>query len=176
MKIKWRIYIALFPFAFAASTALAQAPARLDSSLVNYFTGEWTGEGHFSNGSSITATASFHLALDSAWLICDHQDRPPNQYKATSYWGSDAGTGQFVAFTFDNFHGHRSFGSGGWTKGRLVLTTQSYYAGVGTYFEHFIYERLSGTQFRMTYETSRDGIAWQMGDSLVFTRQAIAGH
>ncbi len=42
--------------------------------------------------------------------------------------------------------------------------------------EHFIYERLSDTQFRMTYETSRDGIAWQMADSLVFTRHAIASH
>jgi hypothetical protein len=37
-------------------------------------------------------------------------------------------------------------------------------------FEHFIYERLSAGQFKMTYEVSRDGITWRTGDWLVFTR------
>jgi hypothetical protein len=176
MKVHWRLTITLFSCILTTAPVLAQTPARLDSSLVNYFTGEWTGEGHFSNGNPIAATVAFHLALDSAWLICDHHDRPPHQYKATSYWGSDAGTGQFVALNLDNFHGHRSFGSRGWSGGRLVLTAQGYYAGVGTYFEHFIYQRLSDAQFRMTYETSGDGITWKTTDSLVFTRRTGAGH
>jgi hypothetical protein len=113
---------------------------------------------------------SFRLSLDSAWLVSDHADLPPNDYKATSYWGVDGSSGQFVAIIFDNFHGHRNFGSSGWAAGRLVLTTQNFAPGAGTYFEHFIYERQSDTQFRMTYENSRDGITWHMGDSLLFTK------
>jgi hypothetical protein len=155
-----------------AQPSLAQTPpARLDPSMVSFFSGEWKGEGAFANGRPIAASLTFRLSLDSAWLVSDHADQPPNDYKATSYWGVDAATGQFVAIIFDNFHGHRSFASSGWAAGRLVLTTQSFAAGAGTYFEHFIYERQSDTQFRMTYETSRDGIAWQMGDSLLFTKR-----
>ena len=158
-------------FSFVSERALAQPPpARLDLSMVGFFIGEWKGAGAFANGRAIAATLSFRLSLDSAWLVSDHADVPPNDYKATSYWGVDATTGQFVCSVFDNFHGHRSFSSSGWAAGRLVLTTQSYFAGAGTYYEHFIFERQSDTQFRMTYETSRDGIAWQMGDSLLFTK------
>lgn len=83
----------------------------------------------------------------------------------------DGRTGQFVAFTFDNFHGHRQWLSSGWSGGRLVLSTGSFSSQGGTVFEHFIYERLSATQFKMTYEVSRDCIIWKMGDWLVFTRE-----
>ena len=115
MKLPLYITAVLFSHVITSPPAFSQPPTRLDSSLTQYFTGDWTGEGHFSNGKPITATVSFHLALDSAWLVGEHQDRPPNQYKANSYWGVDAITGQFVANTFDNFHGHRTFGSSGWT-------------------------------------------------------------
>jgi hypothetical protein len=123
---------------------------------------------------------SFAPSLDSAWLVYEHRDVPPGDYKATSMWGVDGGTGQFVAFTFDNFHGHRQWSSSGWSGGKLVLSTV---------FEHFIYERLSATQFKMTYEVSRDDnrakrrlrtrrtkgrgsdeVPWRLGDWLVFTR------
>jgi hypothetical protein len=105
---------------------------------------------------------SFAPSLDSAWLVYEHRDVPPGRYQATSFWGVDGRTGQFVAYTFDNFHGHREWTSSGWAGGKLVLSTV---------FEHFIYERLSAAQFKMTYETSRDGINWRLGDWLVFTRE-----
>jgi hypothetical protein len=161
---------ALFSLVTAQPSAAQTPPARLDPSMVGFFNGEWKGEGAFANGRAIAAALSFRLSLDSAWLVSDHADQPPNGYKATSYWGVDAATGQFVAIIFDNFHGHRNFASSGWAAGRLVLTAQSFTAGAGTYFEHFIYERQSDTQFRMTYETSRDGITWRMGDALLFTK------
>ena len=145
--------------------------ATLDSAMVRFFVGEWKGEGSFSNGKPIAATLSFHLSLDSAWLVSDHRDVPPMSYKATAWWGVDADTKQFVAIVFDNFHGHRSFASRGWVGGKLILTAQSYAPGVGTYFEHFIYERISESQFKMSYETSADAITWRLGDSLVFSRK-----
>lgn len=165
--------VTLFSLALTGNPARAQAPAdghRLDTGLVNFFCGEWKGGGAFSNGRPIAAGLSFRLSLDSAWLVCEHRDEPPNRYKADLYWGVDESTGQFMAFAFDNFHGHRQFGSNGWVNGKLVLTGQSYAPGAGVYFEHFIYEKMSATSFRMSYETSRDAITWRLGDSLVFRR------
>lgn len=148
------------------------AAPKLDTALVNFFVGEWKGEGHFSNGKPIASTLSFHLSLDSAWLVSEHRDIPPMDYKATGWWGVDVNTKQFVAIVFDNYQGHRSFASRGWSGGKLTLTTESYAPGVGIYFEHFIYERLSDNQFKMTYETSADAITWRLGDSLVFVRKS----
>ena len=170
MKLKLLMTLALFS-RITTQTLAQTPPPKLDASLIAFFTGEWSGEGKFANGQPIAATLSFHPALDSAWLVSEHRDQPPGQYKANAYWGVDAGTGQFVATIFDNFQGHRSFTSSGWAGGRLVLTASSFMAGAGTYYEHFIYERQSDTQFKMSYETSRDGITWRLGDSLVFTRK-----
>jgi hypothetical protein len=150
------------------STGLS--PARLDPDLVAFFTGHWKGEGAFAGGQKIAAEVSFAPSLDSAWLVYEHRDVPPGAYKATSMWGVD-GTGQFVAFTFDNFQGHRQWLSSGWAGGKLVLSTGGYSSQAGMVFEHFIYERQSATQFKMTYEVSRDGITWRLGDWLVFTRE-----
>jgi hypothetical protein len=42
-------------------------------------------------------------------------------------WGIDFQTGQFVAYLFDSFGGHRKFVSEGWKDGKIVLTTNDYY-------------------------------------------------
>jgi hypothetical protein len=173
MKIHLMMTIAIFSRVLAGAGASAQAPAppvRLDKAMVAYFTGRWTGEGAFAGGQKIAAEVSFAPVLDSAWLQYEHRDRLPGQYQATSMWGVDARTGQFVAYTFDNFHGHRQWMSGGWAGGRMVLSTGGWAGPAGMVFEHFIYERLSEEQFKMTYETSRDGVTWRLGDWLVFTR------
>jgi hypothetical protein len=174
MKRNFLMTIALVACVMEATPGYSQAqppaPPRLDPDLVAFFTGHWKGEGAFAQGQKIAAEVSFAPSLDSAWLVYEHRDVPPNSYKATSMWGVD-GTGQFVAFTFDNFHGHRQWLSRGWSGGKLVLTTGNYSSPGGTVFEHFIYERLSATQFKMTYEISGNGITWQLGDWLVFTRE-----
>jgi hypothetical protein len=129
---------------------------RMDMALLAFFNGRWTGEGAFANGRKIAAEVSFGLSLDSCWIVYEHRDRPPNGYKATSMWGFDGTTGEFFAYIFDNFHGHRQLAGNGWKEGRLLISGQSFIPGVGLYFEHFLYERLSDSQFKMTYETSRD--------------------
>lgn len=56
-----------------SSRVAAQTPTpHLDPALVSYFSGEWTGEGAFAGGKPISADLSFHLSLDSAWLIYEH--------------------------------------------------------------------------------------------------------
>jgi hypothetical protein len=162
--------MALFFLVLTAGTAIAQKPVRPDSSLVAFFLGEWKGDGAFANGRKISATIDFRLTLDSVWLVNEHQDVPPNNYKATNYWGTDPSTGEFVGYTFNNFNGHRGWSSTGWSGGRLVLSGSSHSASYGNFYEHFIYERLGPDQFRMTWESSRDSVTYQLGDSLRFTR------
>jgi len=156
-----------------AITTIAQTGAINNtpvSKFPDFFIGSWTGEGEFASGKKINATLTFTLSLDSSWLMVEHTDKAPNRYKATSMWGTDAGTGQFLAYTFDNFHGHRQFTSDGWKNGKLLLTTNEYYAKSGLVFQHFVYEQLSDKSFKMTYEVSKDAITWKLGDYLIFTR------
>ena len=152
--------------------ASAQKPApHLDNDMLKFFSGNWKGEGAFANGRPIAATLVFRPSLDSAWLVCEHRDVAPNRYKADLYWGVDGATGKVVAYAFDNFHGHRMFNTDGWMDGNLVLQRQAEAPGVGVYYERFKYQRLSDDSFRMAYSTSRDGVGWMTGDSLVFKRQ-----
>jgi hypothetical protein len=105
-------------------------------------------------------------------------------------WGVDAQSGEFVAYCFDNFQGHRMFEDNRalakvtgeeerveaaptkswWKDGKLVLSHHAIHPKVGSYFEHFIYQRTGEHSFKMTYETSLDGINWQMGDWLMFKK------
>lgn len=143
---------------------------QLPRDLINYFLGTWSGNGEFKNGKKISADLTFKLSLDSNWIIYEHNDNPPNRYKALFVWGIDALSGQFVAYTFDNFNGHKSFTSNGWVDGKLILTTHEYFPNKGLIFQHFIYEKLSDASFKMTYETSTDAITWKLGDYLVFNK------
>ena len=152
---------------FGQSTAQSK---KLDREFLSFFIGDWAGDGEFANGKKISADVTFKIALDSSWLSYEHVDRLPNRYKATSMWGIDA-SGQFAAYAFDNFRGHRKFVSSGWKDGRLILSTSEFYPQRGIIFQHFIYEKLSDQSFKMTYETSSDGIRWNLGDYLTFTKK-----
>ncbi|HVU56111.1 MAG TPA: hypothetical protein VHD83_13695 [Puia sp.] len=169
-KIMWMALLAMGMLSGRSGFSQTMS-LRADTALLNFFTGRWSGEGAFSNGAKIVAEVSFSLSLDSSWLVYEHRDKLPNKWKATSYWGMDGVSGRFVAYCFDNFQGHRSFDSNGWKNGRLILSGQGWLPQIGLYFEHFIYERTGEKSFKMRYETSRDGISWQMGDWLEFRRE-----
>ncbi len=138
--------------------------------FLNFFIGQWSGEGEFANGKKIAADLSIKLSLDSCWLHYEHTDRSPNRYKALNILGLDQSNGEFLAYTFDNFHGHRQFVSEGWKNEKLLLTTSEFVPQRGVIFQHFIFEKQSPTTFKMTYETSSDAISWKLGDSLIFTK------
>jgi hypothetical protein len=169
MKKGMVVFLGIFMAMVGYGQGGAAPPARLDSSMVRFLTGHWVGKGQFSNGAAISADVTFGLSLDSCWLLYEHRDRAPNNYKATSMWGKDMGGG-FAAFTFDNFHGHRQWVTNGWINGRIVLAGSEPMQGGMMMFEHFIYEKTGPAQFKMTYEVSGDGIKWQLGDWLVFTK------
>jgi hypothetical protein len=171
------IFLFLGCFLFGGARGQGAAPqARPDTALMHFFVGHWAGKGEFANGKPIEADVEFRVDLDSSWLVYDHRDRAPNSYRAHSMWSVDRSK-KFEGYTFDNFHGHREWTSNGWIGGKLILSgSEAVGAGVvlsdapGVIFEHFIYERVSANQFKMTYEVSGDGIKWQVGDWLVFTR------
>jgi hypothetical protein len=155
---------------FGVQAQAPTMPGKLSPDLIQFFVGHWTGSGAFANGKKIEADVSFELTLDSCWIRYEHADKAPNAYKALSMWGVDAQTGQFLAYGFDNFHGHRNFSSNGWINNKLILSISEFWPKVGVVFQHFIYEKLSDASFKMTYEVSGDGINWKLGDSLVFNR------
>ena len=62
----------------------AAPAARLDTGLVGFFAGHWAGKGQFSNGKPIEADVVFRVDLDSCWIVYEHRDRAPNDYRATS--------------------------------------------------------------------------------------------
>lgn len=155
---------------YASAQSNAQSN-KLPDDFVNFFAGNWTGDGEFTSGKKISADLTFKLSLDNCWLIYEHTDKPPNKYKALSMWGIDSASGEFVAYAFDNFQGHRKFASDGWKDGKLVLTTNQFNAQKRQVFQHFIYEKLSDKSFKMTFETSNDGIKWKLVDYLIFTKK-----
>jgi hypothetical protein len=161
-------------FLCTSLSALAQTNEqsnKLPDDFVRFFVGNWTGDGEFASGKKISADLTFKLSLDNCWLIYEHTDKLPNKYKALSMWGVDSASGEFVAYTFDNFQGHRKFASDGWKEGKLILTTNQFIPKRGQVFQHFIYEKLSDKSFKMTFETSNDGLKWKMVDYLTFTKK-----
>ena len=123
--------LVLFLVLVSSTTYLeAQTPSsnyKLTDEFIGFFVGSWTGEGEFAIGKKIAADLIFKMSLDSSWISYEHTDKLPNRYKALSMWGVDMLNGQFVAYSFDNFHGHRKFASDGWKDGKLILTTNEYY-------------------------------------------------
>lgn len=140
----------------------------LSIDILNFFCGEWKGSGAFSNGNKIDASLAIQKQLDDNWLKIEHNDLPPNKFKAISYWGIDE-KGQFVAYMFDNFKSHRFFQTEGWIKNKLILINDK--AGPESKnFERFVYEKIDDNTFKMKYEVSKEGQKWYLIDFLEFQR------
>jgi len=155
------------------ASAQSNVKSKLTNEFVNFFVGSWSGSGEFGNGKKISADVTFKISLDSTWLVYEHTDQQPNKYKALSVWGTDGATGEFVAYSFDNFKGNRKFASDGWRDDKLILTTSTTLPQTGLFYQRFIYEKLSDKSFKMTYETSRDGAVWKLGDYLIFEKKKV---
>ncbi|MTI30763.1 hypothetical protein, partial [Xanthovirga aplysinae] len=121
MKIRFLILIILILVASHIPLKAQEnsQQSKLSTDLVQFFVGSWEGKGEFSSGKKIEADISFEISLDSAWLLYQHNDRPPNSYQSTSMWGIDRNSGGFVAYSFDNFKEVRHFTSNGWENNQL---------------------------------------------------------
>jgi len=165
-----RLLFFLFVSCASLSAQAQTKNQKLPSEFVAFFQGTWSGVGKFTNGKPIEANLSFNLTLDSCWLNYEHHDQPPNLYHALSMWGIDRSSGQFVAYLFDSFQGHRKFESNGWSQNKLVLTTSENNPTSGLVFQQFTYEKLTDKTFKMSFEMSRDARTWKLIDNLTFTK------
>lgn len=140
--------------------------------MAEFFSGEWEGQGEFSSGKKIEADVSFTSELDNQKLLYRHSDCLPNKYKALEIWGYDQETKKFVMNVQDNFGGSRVFESdGGWQNGKIIFL-KNVPATASAYPERFTFERLANDVFKMTYEASRDGKTWKLGDYIIFKRKS----
>jgi len=162
----------------AIPTATPAPPIRLPTDLVQFFSGEWTGTGEFASGKKIEADVSFRSDLDNQWLVYRHNDCAPGIYKAIGMWGTEYTSKQFVMVINNNFGGSRLFSSEGWRDGKIVflkrntITTQpTAVVGQPINQERFTFERQADGTFKMTYEVSKDGTNWRIGDYLIFKKK-----
>ena len=61
-------------------------------------------------------------------------------------------------------------GGDGWQNGKIVFQSTPELKDTFA-FERFTFERKSNDSFLATYEMSRDGKSWRVGDSQTFTRK-----
>jgi hypothetical protein len=98
-----------------------------------------------------------------------HTDQEPNKFKAVGMWGFDRDSDKFLMLLHDNFGGARLFLSDGW-QGEKIVFQRGALLTTPPVQERFTFAREAADAFRMTYETSRDGKTWQLGDSLLFRK------
>ncbi|MBS0214993.1 MAG: DUF1579 family protein [Proteobacteria bacterium] len=158
-----------------AAAATPDQPTRVPNDLARFFAGNWQGQGAFASGRKIEADVSFEASMDGQWLTYRHADRAPNSYKAQGFWGYERTSHAFVMVLADNFGGARLFSSDGWKDDKLVFEgrgaiSPSPSSGTSAR-ERFTFAKQSADEFRMSYETSKDGTAWRLVDSLTFKRK-----
>jgi len=169
------------PVATPAPQRKFDPPIRLPMELVQFFSGEWSGAGEFANGKKIEADVSFTAELDDQWLVYHHSDRAPNSYKALGVWGFEYSSKTFIMILNDNYGGARLFSSEGWRDGKIVFLKQgtiSPQTGAASQLqsqERFTFERRAGETFKMSYEVSKDGVSWRVGDFLIFKKKQKSG-
>ena len=165
-----------------AAEASQASIKNLPVDIMNFFAGEWQGEGEFASGKKIAADVSFTPDLDKQWLQYRHTDRAPNQYQSLALWGVDRAVNKIVMVGGNNFGSARVFYSEGWQDNALVFSKadislvkpDSNDKAASSMAERFHFIRLNENSFKMIYENQRDGSQWRMVDYLIFTRKPSA--
>ena len=150
-----------------------ETPKVVPPEMAEFFVGEWVGQGEFSSGKKIEADVSFTIELDNQKLLYRHADRLPNRYKALGTWGYDQKSNKFVMFVQDNFGGSRTFESNDGWQNRKIVFLKDVPTTAAAYPERFTFEAASSNSFKMTYEASRDGKIWKLGDYINFKRKSL---
>jgi hypothetical protein len=151
----------------ALPSAAQPAPGAGDqlATLASVFVGTWSCQGHFANGRAISSSESFAPILDGHWLMQEHSDAAPFNYRAQALWGWSQDLKRFTLTIFDNFGGQRVFTSPGWQQSALTFETQAPRPPPARQ-ERFVYQRLSGAGYSVEYQVLDSSGAWKMGDTL----------
>ncbi|HYO39208.1 MAG TPA: hypothetical protein VER39_06095 [Nocardioidaceae bacterium] len=98
---------------------------------LQFFVGEWEASGTFfatpfSTQKRIRMSIEVVPVLSGSWIRTDTAEEVtvdnPTPLLASYLWGTDAATGELVAYWFDSSGGHAQQTSSGWSRDRLVFT------------------------------------------------------
>ena len=140
--------------------------------FIQYYAGDWAGSGQFSNGTRISARINFQYDKDVDGILYRHTDDPPHQYRSLSVWKIDSKTEQLIASIHDPFGRVRVFVSKEWKDRKLTFESVNLFGEEKFTRERFLYEPLTETSFKMTYQVNDGSAGWRVGDWLVFQRSA----
>lgn len=135
------------------------APSRVTE--LHYFLGDWECAGKFvRSGKGIEAHQHFESILEESFVLFQHDDKPPHAYHAWAEWGWDAADKVFVSTVQDSFGGVRLFHSPGWEGVKLVWSGGT--PGNAS-DQHFVFEKISAREFRVSYAVLKEG-SWVTAD------------
>lgn len=168
--IKHSVCCAFAPLGLALALAPspgAHAAEQRPLAPLKYFVGHWTCAGHFTNGKPVQSHDQVSSELAGHWIRVQHVEDPPSRWRADEWWGYDKVMKHFTVVLFDNFDNTRHYLSSGWVGNVLTLENTA----VKGFIDRFVFERRSGTEYRVVYSYRKDAGAWHVGDEQVCKRE-----
>lgn len=164
----------LLPLALAA--AIAETPATppstdVPATIAAYFAGDWNGQGAFASGKPLESRFHFKPILDGKVLELRHDEAPPATFAYAGLISVDAATGKPVMLLAPNRGGGRLMRGTGWQDERLVFESDPVLRAAFA-LERITFVRLAPCRFEASYEMSKDGATWRLGDKQTFTKQS----
>lgn len=165
--------------AWAASPSIADAQAAtpdkrpvLDIARYNSFLGAWSGSGAFQRtGKAVASELVVAPAAGGEAIELHYRELPPNKFAYVAAWSLDTiAGGPVMLMAGNNSGGARLFRAIDAGADRLVFVTQP---GLRAWFgfERMTFRHMADDHLEVTYEFSRDGSSWAIGDVQVFARQ-----
>ena len=159
------------PSTFADAPSTGPVDAQFQS-VVDYYQGHWTCDGHFANGKAISSEETFESWSGSPWLHETHDDHPPYSYHAHSVWGVDVKSHSLTLTIHDNFGGVRLFVSHDWSGPTIRFEPQPILGHTG-HPERFTFVGQPPAAFSVEYEVSGDDGMWSLGDHVDCRKTAV---
>lgn len=170
MKRRWAASMAFLIAAFPTAGDTA-GPRAFSASELGFLLGHWHGSGTFAaTGKPVTSSLEVDAYADGQVIGIREQEDRPNTF---AYLGSitlDSQRGALVMLMAgNNSGGARLFRSDGATRQQVVFVADpALHAWFG--LERLTFARIGDKRLSSTYEFSRDGLHWTVGDRQTYVR------
>lgn len=153
----------------AGEPAPAEAAGDKIGSL-RFLVGRWRGSGRFeSSQKAVSSTMRYTPVANGNALSLEASENAPNTFSyAALITVGTTGSGLTMMLVSNN-GGPSLYRSAGWVGGRLVFEAD-HRLGDGPGGDRFTYKRGGSNGYSITYEYSRDGSTWRVGDRQSFVR------
>ena len=132
--------------------------------------GRWRGQGRFAaSGKPLSSIMTFAVTAGGKAISVEAAEEAPNTFAYGALWSIGKG-GDGLIMTLVADEGDPSlYRSKGWVGDRMIFEPDHRF-GDGPGGDRFTYDRTADEGFSITYEFSRDGRTWRVGDRQTFTR------